>query len=713
MIGARRAAAAICASARRASPAGRAARHGRADGGRRHLADEPVHLGAHRAVGEGSDRERRRGDQRGRRRASHGAQFEVNTPLLQMQSTRIATSLGATIPIPGAPGTASRPRWRRSARCSRTGRARSSSTARAARSGAALAAGTSRRDAALCRPRRGDGRDARERSRVLPARAARGRRPARAARRCSSCRRPIRRLTPTMQPDRRTTLRRMAALFRLSQGFAPRVLVASAAALFRRVVPRAPFDALCEVIASGSTLEPRRDDRGAGAAPGSRARRWSRTRARSPCAARSSICSRPSTASGPDRAVRRRGRVDSPLRRGDAADAAPARRRPHPPGARDHRDRGRRSAGADPGRRRRGRVSVVEDAPAAGAGRGGRAVLRHRVAGPRVPRRHGAAVRLPAGGRAVRGRGSRGGDRGGAPAGDAGCARRPPRATSSTGWRCRRRGLRARRGRGGGGAGGAAAARAARRWRSRASTRRPTRRRASASNRRRTPRCARSCTRRAPRRSARARHEIDIGTPLRDRLRGWLDLGHRVRVVAPNRTHADRLVALLRALGFATDVRAAARRSRAVRRRGRAAPLAVLSGPLRRGFALPADRLVVVAEEEIFGARALREARASKAAGPRRSGRDRRRRRRRPRRARHRALPRPQEADRARRPRRLHAPRVRRRRRSTCPSTASALVHRYLGGEAGEVKLDKLGARHLAREAPPGLGGGTARSPRS
>ena len=48
-----------------------------------------------------------------------------------------------------------------------------------------------------------------------------------------------------MQPDRRTMLRRMAALFRLSQGFAPAVLVASAAALFRRVVPRAPFDALC------------------------------------------------------------------------------------------------------------------------------------------------------------------------------------------------------------------------------------------------------------------------------------------------------------------------------------------------------------------------------------------------------------------------------------------------------------------------------------
>ncbi len=57
-----------------------------------------------------------------------------------------------------------------------------------------------------------------------------------------------------LQPDRRTTLARMAALFRLSHGFAPTVLVASAAALFRRVVPRAQFDALCEVITTKATV---------------------------------------------------------------------------------------------------------------------------------------------------------------------------------------------------------------------------------------------------------------------------------------------------------------------------------------------------------------------------------------------------------------------------------------------------------------------------
>ena len=58
-----------------------------------------------------------------------------------------------------------------------------------------------------------------------------------------------------MQPDRRALLGRMAALFRLSRGFAPRVLVASAPALFRRVVPRAPFDELCWTIRAGEALD--------------------------------------------------------------------------------------------------------------------------------------------------------------------------------------------------------------------------------------------------------------------------------------------------------------------------------------------------------------------------------------------------------------------------------------------------------------------------
>src|SRR6185369_8522530 len=58
-----------------------------------------------------------------------------------------------------------------------------------------------------------------------------------------------------MQPDRRSILRRMALLFRLARGFAPQVVVASASALFRRVMPRAPFVDLCSAIRSGAPVD--------------------------------------------------------------------------------------------------------------------------------------------------------------------------------------------------------------------------------------------------------------------------------------------------------------------------------------------------------------------------------------------------------------------------------------------------------------------------
>ena len=116
----------------------------------------------------------------------------------------------------------------------------------------------------------------------------------------------------------------------------------------------------------------------------------------------------------------------------------------------------------------------------------------------------------------------------------------------------------------------------------------------------------------------------------------------------------------------------------------------MLSGSLRRGFVLPADRLVVVAEEEIFGARALREARASKAAALGDLGEI-------------------AEGDAV-----VHDEhgigRYRGLKKLTVrgvpadfmhleydggsvyvPVYRIGAVHRYLGGEAGDVKLDKLG----------------------
>jgi transcription-repair coupling factor (superfamily II helicase) len=58
-----------------------------------------------------------------------------------------------------------------------------------------------------------------------------------------------------VSPDRRAILRRMATLFRLSQGLGGEVLVASAAGLARRVIPRASYSALVDVLQSGEQID--------------------------------------------------------------------------------------------------------------------------------------------------------------------------------------------------------------------------------------------------------------------------------------------------------------------------------------------------------------------------------------------------------------------------------------------------------------------------
>src|SRR5439155_26526998 len=60
-----------------------------------------------------------------------------------------------------------------------------------------------------------------------------------------------------LSPDRRAIMRRLATLFRLSQGFAGQVLVASAPALLRRVIPRAEMGKLADILVPESEI--RRD----------------------------------------------------------------------------------------------------------------------------------------------------------------------------------------------------------------------------------------------------------------------------------------------------------------------------------------------------------------------------------------------------------------------------------------------------------------------
>ena len=101
------------------------------------------------------------------------------------------------------------------------------------------------------------------------------------------------------------------------------------------------------------------------------------------------------------------------------------------------------------------------------------------------------------------------------------------------------------------------------------------------------------------------RGDTDIGPALARRLGAWLGEGARVVLVAPGRGHAERLVALLSALGLTTEICPSRGGLQSLLAPDQAR-LSVVVGPLTHGFELPADRLVVIAEEEIFGPRAHR-----------------------------------------------------------------------------------------------------------
>src|SRR5450432_3871297 len=410
-----------------------------------------------------------------------------------------------------------------------------------------------------------------------------------------------------MQPDRATTLRRMAALFRLSRGFAPQVVVASAAALFRRVVPRAPFERLCERIATKSTLD---QDATIAALLRAGFSRAAVVEDPGTFAVRGAVIDlSPPVYRHPVRIELFGDEVES-IRLYDAATQRTLR-----PLDAVHFHPVRETIAtetADP----RTRILAAADAAVYPSSKT-RRLLEQVEAGELffgiealAPAFHARMDTffdyLPQ---------------------DALCVVEDP-ATVIEG--ARRQASRLRE---------AAAARQVEHrlalpaldfvlGEDEAATALETRRRLElrpieiarfnagpdASPRVHllsTP----HTTLRAELQQARTEAasaprdvEIDIGRPVRDRIRGWLDAGQRVRVVAPSRMHADRLAGLFRALGLPADISHGGSDDLFSAETGaRRAPLAVQSGPLRRGFALPADHLIVVAEEEIFGPRSLRE----------------------------------------------------------------------------------------------------------
>jgi transcription-repair coupling factor (superfamily II helicase) len=107
------------------------------------------------------------------------------------------------------------------------------------------------------------------------------------------------------------------------------------------------------------------------------------------------------------------------------------------------------------------------------------------------------------------------------------------------------------------------------------------------------------------------RSDEDLGHALCERIRRWHADDYRVCLVAPSRAHADRLAGVLQAFGLSPEAPRdhSEGSAQSLLTRSAARPsLQILVGPLTRGFRLPDDRLALVAEEEIFGARAHREA---------------------------------------------------------------------------------------------------------
>jgi len=95
----------------------------------------------------------------------------------------------------------------------------------------------------------------------------------------------------------------------------------------------------------------------------------------------------------------------------------------------------------------------------------------------------------------------------------------------------------------------------------------------------------------------------EILKPLVERLSGWLTAGERVLVVCHQKPQADRLMGLLEPYRLPLQLSGhefPAARGHQERR------VDILLGEISRGFRLPAEQLVVIAEEELFGKRQRR-----------------------------------------------------------------------------------------------------------
>ena len=93
--------------------------------------------------------------------------------------------------------------------------------------------------------------------------------------------------------------------------------------------------------------------------------------------------------------------------------------------------------------------------------------------------------------------------------------------------------------------------------------------------------------------------------PLAGNLRGWLDSGQQIAIVCHQQPQAERLKDLLTPYKIPCIISEAGFGD-VVDRKGFLSSVTILIGDISRGFRLPSSRLVLIAEEELFGKRVKR-----------------------------------------------------------------------------------------------------------
>ncbi|HEX9104936.1 MAG TPA: DEAD/DEAH box helicase, partial [Polyangia bacterium] len=113
---------------------------------------------------------------------------------------------------------------------------------------------------------------------------------------------------------------------------------------------------------------------------------------------------------------------------------------------------------------------------------------------------------------------------------------------------------------------------------------------------------------------ARAEKHEELLRPLARRLRDWRDEGVRTMIAVPNLQHAERLESLLKGYQIIPHLHRVVQPHNILDASAQRVNVEIVLGALGHGFSLPLDGVAILSEQEIFGEKAARRApRATKA----------------------------------------------------------------------------------------------------